>query len=42
MKTLRGIPFLALIAATSLVAVGCTGFKSQSEVDALNEAQAVV
>lgn len=41
MKTLRGIPFLALIAATSLVAVGCTGFKSQSEVDALNEAQAV-
>ena len=41
MKTMRGTPFLGLIAVTTMVLAGCTGFKSQSEVDALNEAQAV-
>lgn len=41
MKTMRGTALLSLIAATTLAMSGCTGFKSQSEVDALNETQAV-
>ena len=41
MQVFRGIPFLALIAATSISLAGCSGFKSHSEVEALNEAKAV-
>ncbi len=41
MKSIRGIALMTLVAATSLAVSGCTGFKSQSEVEALNEAQAV-
>ncbi|HPQ50104.1 MAG TPA: OmpA family protein [Alphaproteobacteria bacterium] len=41
MKSIRGIALLTLITATSLIVSGCSGFKSQSEVEALNEAQAV-
>ena len=37
MKTIRGLCLLAAVVALS----GCTGFKSHSEVEALNEAQAV-
>lgn len=41
MQVFRGISFLALVAATSLTLAGCSGFKSHSEVEALNEAKAV-
>lgn len=41
MKSIRGVSCLALITATSLILSGCSGFKSKSEVEALNEAQAV-
>lgn len=41
MQIFRGISFMALIAATSLSLAGCSGFKSHSEVEALNEAKAV-
>jgi OOP family OmpA-OmpF porin len=41
MQIFRGISFMALIAATSLTLAGCSGFKSHSEVEALNEAKAV-
>lgn len=41
MQFSRGISFMALVAATSLTLAGCTGFKSSSEVEALNEAKAV-
>lgn len=41
MQVFRGISFLALIAATSISLAGCSGFKSHSEVEALNEAKAV-
>ncbi|HNQ92963.1 MAG TPA: OmpA family protein [Alphaproteobacteria bacterium] len=41
MTSIRGISSLALVAAASLLLSGCSGFKSHSEVEALNEAQAV-
>ncbi len=41
MQVFRGISFLALIATTSMTLAGCSGFKSHSEVEALNEAKAV-
>ncbi len=41
MNSIRGISSLALVAAASLALAGCSGYKSQSEVEALNEAQAV-
>ncbi len=41
MQVFRGISLLALVAATSITLGGCTGFKSSSEVEALNEAKAV-
>ncbi len=41
MQVFRGISLLALVAATSLTLSGCSGFKSHSEVEALNEAKAV-
>ena len=41
MQIFRGISLLALVAATSITLGGCTGFKSSSEVEALNEAKAV-
>lgn len=41
MKVFRGISLMALVAASSLTLAGCSGFKSHSEVEALNEAKAV-
>jgi len=41
MQSFRGISFLAVVATTSLALTGCSGFKSHSEVEALNEAKAV-
>ena len=41
MNSIRGISSLALVAAASLALARCSGYKSQSEVEALNEAQAV-
>lgn len=41
MQFFRGISFVALVAATSFTLAGCSGFKSHSEVEALNEAKAV-
>lgn len=41
MTSIRGMSSLALVLAASFALSGCSGFKSHSEVEALNEAQAV-
>ncbi len=41
MQSFRGMSFGVLAVAASLTLVGCSGFKSNSEVEALNEAKAV-
>lgn len=41
MQVFRGITLLAVLATSSLALAGCTGYKSHSEVEALNEAKAV-
>lgn len=41
MQVFRGFSLLALMAATTVTLAGCSGFKSHSEVEALNEAKAV-
>lgn len=41
MQSFRGVSLLAVIAATTVTLSGCSAFKSNSEVEALNEAKAV-
>ena len=41
MQSLRGISLWAVAIAASVTLAGCSGFKSHSEVEALNEAKAV-
>lgn len=41
MQIFRGISLLATVAATTVTLAGCSGFKSHSEVEALNEVKSV-